>query len=293
MTAFTSANDQSAPRSYSAPELAPPHDRRRHPRYLLTRPVITIPVLVDGSPDEERVGEGYTIDVSEQGMSLRSNQPDPPRLSTIVVGVENEHGQYDFVTSRLRNVIETPEGKRWGVEFVEPERCVFRPDNVRPWFDPRTYSLAAPQNEAALTRWCGLGVARPVVMDYVQVCPTCQALPSFRHGCRKCGCARLSNIQLIHHFACAYVGFVEKFEQHGELICPKCRAKHLIVGADFEYLAGPYQCLDCHWRDSTPEHIAQCLRCGLRCPSSQLTEQQLIGYHVPRLDPLVLIASAR
>jgi hypothetical protein len=280
-------------RVYAAPEVTPPGERRRHPCYLLTRPVITIPVLADGSPDEERVGEGYTIDVSAGGMSLRIDQSEPPRLSTLVVGVESESSQYHFSTVRMRNVIESSEGKRIGVEFVEPDRCVFRPEQLQPWFDARTFSLAPPANEEALTRWCGLGVTRPVVTDYVQVCSACQSLPTFRHGCRKCGSARLGNIQLIHHFACAHVGFVEKFEQHGDLMCPKCRAKHLVVGADFEYLAGPYHCLDCNWRDSTPEHIAQCLRCGMRCPASQLSEHQLIGYHVHRLDPLVLIDSVR
>ena len=42
--------------------------------------------------------------------------------------------------------------------------------------------------------------------------------------------------KLIHHFRCAHVGYADEFLEGEEIVCPKCRARGLIVGADFENL---------------------------------------------------------
>ncbi len=44
---------------------------------------------------------------------------------------------------------------------------------------------------------------------------------------------------MIHHFACANVDFVDRFDQGNEIVCPKCRGRKMIIGADYEYLDGP------------------------------------------------------
>ena len=60
------------------------------------------------------------------------------------------------------------------------------------------------------------------------------------------GSVKVTNERLIHHFACAHVAPVSDFEKGGELVCPKCRMRRMIVASDFEYANGPYRCADCH-----------------------------------------------
>ena len=74
-----------------------------------------------------------------------------------------------------------------------------------------------------------------------------------------------------------------------EFACPKCR-RRLIVGADFEYTAGPLRCLDCEWTGTDLQHIAHCLRCGFRFPAAQAFVKDLVGYHARRLDALADLA---
>jgi len=164
--------------------------------------------------------------------------------------------------------------------------ALLRPENLVPRFRPESMTFAAAFAEEVLRKWAEVGILRPVVVDQVQVCPVCQGLPTFRPGCPNCGAARVTHDQFIHHFTCAHVGLVEAFLARGELTCPKCRTPRLVVGADCEYLAGPCRCPDCRWTGPELEHVAQCLRCGLRFPGSQAHHQELTGYHVERLDAL-------
>ena len=103
------------------------------------------------------------------------------------------------------------------------------------------------------------------------------------------GSSRTDAIQLIHHFACAHVAPAFDYESSGQLVCPKCRARDLIVGTDFEHLNGPHQCLECEWSDVDVALIGECLKCGQRFPGKEAHEQYVVQYHVDRLDPLALI----
>lgn len=137
-----------------------------------------------------------------------------------------------------------------------------------------------------------IGVIRPYLYDRVIVCPDCLATPTVRLGCRSCGSAKTDNRQLIHHFACAHVGSIDEYERDDRLVCPKCRVKNLVVGADFEYLEGPHECCDCGWSDIDLEMVAQCHDCQLRFSMELALEEDLIAYHVERMDPLAIIASS-
>jgi hypothetical protein len=146
--------------------------------------------------------------------------------------------------------------------------------------------------EETLAKWAAIGVLQPVLQDRVQLCPKCHGLPTFRQGCSMCGSSHVTRDQLIHHYACAHVGFASDFEARGELMCPKCRTRRLIIGADYEYCPGSYRCLGCHWSDAELQQVAQCLRCEFRFPAHQAYEQQLRGYRAHRLDLLALVPAS-
>ena len=94
-----------------------------------------------------------------------------------------------------------------------------------------------------------------------------------------------------HHFACAHVDLLDAFDADGRVCCPKCLARDLVVGADFEFLAGPYDCQQCSWSDVQSELVGQCLSCRRRFPIQQALEQEHVEFHVDRLDPLAIVAA--
>jgi len=157
-------------------------------------------------------------------------------------------------------------------------------DYLMPIFNPQDmkYSFGIPS--AILRAWEQDGTLQKVLLDRVQKCPECRSLPTFRFGCPTCGSGCVSNDRLIHHFACAHVGTVQEYEQSGELVCPKCLARDLVVGADFEYMNGPYRCLSCSWSAADVDHIGHCVKCGCRFPADQAVVEDLIGYQVHRTD---------
>jgi len=276
------------------PQISPPQyaDLRRHPRYLVTRPIMAIPVLPDGSPDMDNVLEGITVDISASGIGIEVPVEQPPLGKTMVLGVETDEGSMGFVTATIKYAAECGIGFRLGAQFVPADKDLLRPERVTPTFNAQTYNFTTGLSNDALARWGMLGVVRPMLLDWVQVCYQCQSLLTFRRGCPQCGSARMATSRLIHHFACAHIGYTLDFEGEGCLQCPKCLTKNLVVGTDFEFLDGPYRCMDCSWNGTELERIAQCLRCRVRFPSHRVLEKELIGYHVCRLDPMDFVPDA-
>ena len=268
----------------------PPSDRRVHPRYLLTRTLLAIPLLPDYQPVNAFQAEGITIDVSAEGIGFRIMGIEHLPTHRLVVGVEAEDGQLHFATVDVKRSVPVPGGLQIGGQFSSVERDVLRPENMMPHINHTTHRYQTGLSTATLYKWVELGICRPILIDRILACPDCRAVPTLRRGCRACGSVRTANSQLIHHFPCAHVGMVQEFDQRDELVCPKCRQRKLVIGADYEYLSGPYQCLDCNWSDSDLELVGQCLACELRFPIQQAVEEELIGYYVHRLDPLALVA---
>ena len=160
-----------------------------------------------------------------------------------------------------------------------------------PSLNTRSLQFAYRLDESHLQEGVQRGHLRPHLMDRALVCPRCESLPSFRHGCPCCGSGRIEQESLIHHFACANVGSVAAFETEHGMACPKCRARHLTVGADFEYQQGPLRCLDCKWSPRELELIGHCLRCEFRFPANQARVKDLIAY-VPRDSNALLTATS-
>ncbi len=151
-------------------------------------------------------------------------------------------------------------------------------DCLAPGLDLRSLKFSHRIDEAHLREGSRQGTLAPKLLDRALVCPRCESLPSFRHGCPCCGSGRVEQESLIHHFACAYVGRVEDFETADGIACAKCRARHLTVGADFEYQRGPLRCLDCQWSPRELELVGHCLRCGFRFPANQALVKDLMAY---------------
>ena len=293
------ANDVAEHRSEQRSDAQPaaqafvsPRDRRRFHRHLVSKPIYAIPVLPDKTPAQPSGAEGLTLDVSEGGLKFQISDLDCLPSKQLLVGVQADDGVLYYATVESRHAKPTPRGLQVGALFATGACDLLRTENLAPTFNPANCRFETGLPIDTLTRWVELGVFRPIMMDRVSVCPQCQSVVSVRSGCRVCGSVRLHTRPLIHHFACAHVGYVSDFERDGAMVCPKCRTRNLIVGADYEHLSGPHHCLDCDWSDTELDQVAQCLRCAYRFPLLQAGEEDLIGYHVNRLDPLDLVQNA-
>jgi hypothetical protein len=275
----------SAETLHEVPEVWPGDPCCQVPRRGCQCPTVLVPMLPDGGPDVAGRRAGHTLDLSGDGVSLDLDAPDELPTTAFVLTFAGAGA----LGVELQSTGRTAAGRlRVGGRFAGPAHELLRPENLTPRFDRHALRFALPFAEEALERWAALGVLTPVDWDVVQVCPRCHALPTFRRGCPACGSARLTSDRLIHHFACAHVGLDADFERPGGLCCPKCRTRHLIVGADYEHMTGPYRCLECGWGAVELEQVAQCLRCELRFPCRQAHELALRGYRADRLDPLAL-----
>jgi hypothetical protein len=265
---------------------------RQTPRIAFQRAVLAIPVRPDGGPDWDNRLAGYTTDIGLEGLGLEFQRTVNLQTLGLVVSLSPADGQGPVCCGvDVTNTQYVRETCHLGTHFTGFAFDLLKPENLTPRLNARRWQFELAYAEAILDQWARIGVLEPVLWDRVQLCPRCQALPTFRRGCNACGSARLANDRLIHHFACAHVGLADEFDNHGQLTCPKCRTRSLVVGADYEYLTGPFRCQDCHWTGTEREQVAQCLRCELRFPAHQSHERELKGYRAHRLDPLAFLPS--
>jgi hypothetical protein len=268
-------------------------DGRRHARLGWERPVVAIPVLADFSLDLSRRSTGKAIDLSAGGIGIDLDWSSDAIPTTLLIGVETPTGRVVFGGLDVRHADSpAPRRKRIGAQFGGPAHSLLQRPLLTPVFDPRTMQYRSPLPPSVLADWVDVGVLAPRLLDRVLVCPWCETLPTFRNACRACKSGRISRERLIHHYACAHVDRIEAFNQAGEIVCPKCLRRNLVVGADFDFQQGPITCSDCRWTDSEPVQIGHCLRCGSRFPAEQAKEQQLVGYDAQQLDVLAFLPAS-
>ena len=261
-------------------------ERRKESRYELQLPAIIYPIDADGRPGREIAAK--TADISESGIVVLAEQDSDLVPDICLVGVECPDGKYRYATVEWRHRRLALPAIRFGGRFLRRADDPLHASRLIPRFDARELRFATALDSASLQEWVARGILRPVAIDRVKVCPQCESLPTFREGCPQCGSALTEHSRLIHHFACAHIAHASEFAGDS-LTCPKCQVAKLVVGADFEYLAGPCRCRECDWTDAKTSNIGECLKCGQRFLGHEAVEREVLEYHVDRLDPLALI----
>lgn len=272
----------------------PPSDRRHAPRHAVQRPIVLVPVLPNGGPDWTHRVEGVSLDVSEQGIGLLlSGASELPTMSAILLAPQTDGTVRCAGLDVRHSQRQLPGGQLWvGASAGGFAAALLDPANLSPRFCPHALQFTWNIPEDVLRLWADVGVLRPTAPDRVQVCPKCHKLLTYRHGCRHCGSSQVDADQLLHHFACAHVGLLADFAREGELACPKCHVRWLVIGSDFEHQTGPYRCRACQWSGAELAPVAQCLGCHLRFPGEQAVEIELRGFHADRLDLLALVPAS-
>jgi hypothetical protein len=268
---------------HDAPRASPAGTR------VVQKPLTVIPVRPEGTPDWRQRALGNALEFTDQEVSLELCCSDRCQTSALMLMVQEADGTrpcagLEVLATQVTAAERLRVRGRWG-GLAE---ALLQPDKLVPTLDVTAMEFRLGFPDEVLRPWAEIGVLQPFLVDRLQVCPKCYGLPTFRLGCRHCGSARVGSETFLHHYACAYVGLTSAFEAQEELVCPKCRTRRLVVGADYEFLTGPYRCSDCHWSDGELEHVAECLRCRFRFPGHQAHELELRGYRAVRLDVLAL-----
>ncbi len=267
-------------------------DRRRRPRYLLTKTAVAIPVSSDFCPHASLPTHRLTCDISESGIGFDVPISGDEMTELMLLGIEADDGDLHFATIEVRHVSDARGGVRVGGSFVSDNRDLLCPDKLMPTFRVGTNDYSTGLPPRTLNKWVELGIFRPMLVDRVYVCPDCGGMPSVRSGCRSCGSIHIATNLLLHHFSCCYVGRATEFHRDGDLRCPKCRQEGLVLGEGVQQIDGPYHCMNCNWSDTATDVFGHCVRCQHRFPLHKAAELDLIGYHVNRLDPQALLNSA-
>ncbi len=267
----------------------PQHQLRQQARYDIQRLIACYPVLPSLEIDPSRRTDGVLENVSKSGLRFTvagdSFKPGDHLLIAVEMGDE-----WKFIDV---NVIRTTDDKATSTRVHSsidgPLQRLFLEDYVLPTLDADRFQYVLPYSEPVFRSLCAIGAAQRIVMDQILVCPDCLSMPTTRKGCSQCLSHESAKSLMIHHFACAHVDFVERFDQGTEIACPKCRGRKMIIGADYEYLDGPVECRECGHQNMEEILIGHCLSCSKRFPFNQAQTLEIVGYRVHRLDSLALL----
>ncbi len=115
--------------------------------------------------------------------------------------------------------------------------------------------------------------------DKVHICPTCNRYNiNFREVDPQSRSVNIELQEMIHHFACGYVGPIGQFQQGLKLACPKCRAELRHIGLDYEKPAETFICNENGHVFTDPAVEAFCLACGDKFDPKDLIVRNIYSY---------------
>ena len=270
------------------------NNERKNNRYEISNPIMCFPVLESKEVASDSQFVGVAVDISLSGMRALIDGPQPYTGLEVVVGFELPNGNYKFCGGTVVSSNKTgPSVSTVGIEFRGYTHEVLQSELIYPVLDRDEMKYEFPYPESVMASICKIGAATSTTLDSILICPHCRALPTFRKGCAHCHSTNVRASKMIHHFACANVDFVEKFEADDDLLCQKCRTRGMIVGSDYEYLDGPNMCYDCGEANLEKVMIGHCLTCEHRFNVERCNELEIVGYRVNKLDVLVFIGAIK
>lgn len=113
------------------------------------------------------------------------------------------------------------------------------------------------------------------------LCSNCSSgYLSYREVCPRCGSSNSDTEDLIHHFACGYVGPIGDFtnEIDDELNCPKCNKTLRHIGVDYDKPSVLHTCYECNHRYQDFHVKAKCLQCAVDNSVEKLVPRTINSY---------------
>lgn len=104
-------------------------------------------------------------------------------------------------------------------------------------------------------------------LNYVDVCPECQAL-------------EISRQPSLHCFTCGQIGPQEHFLKDGLLLCPNCLSRLRHIGSDYDRPLENYRCHACQAFFVDADIEARCLDCGHSHAPDKLQVREVRNYRL-------------
>ena len=103
-------------------------------------------------------------------------------------------------------------------------------------------------------------------VERISLCPNCGSHALNLHeACLTCASSNLSQVKVLLHFRCGFVGPVTAFEVEPQgRRCPTCRKLLQDLGTDHDSPGDYFVCHSCNANFQIPEPGARCLSCGVR-----------------------------
>lgn len=162
-----------------------------------------------------------------------------------------EHVLAVSLAAELKTGCHWPLLSAWGLD-AEAQRTLLELFEHRGWLEEKTL--------VTRTRHCRQ--CRSVHLNYVDVCPRCRHLD-------------LKPLDGLHCFACGHVDRMDRFTQHDQLSCPKCRVRLRHIGVDYDRPLESLACGKCDLWLVEGEVEAQCLDCGQTQQPGELVQQRI------------------
>lgn len=268
------------------------NNQRKATRYEISNSVVCFPVLESHEVATDVPMAGIALDVGTGGIKVLVESATPYIGMEIVVGLERRNGQFHFSGGTVKSIRQgAGTGHEIGIDFNGVLNQLLSAEQIFPVLNRDLMRLELPYPENILASLCKIGAAVSMPLDSVLACPNCRGIPTVRTGCSICLSNNVRSSRMIHHFACANVDFVERFEHGDELVCGKCRTRGMLIGSDYEYLDGPNTCFDCGQTNLEAIQIGHCLGCENRFAFEFAVPLEIVGYRVHRLDLLGFLAA--
>ena len=135
--------------------------------------------------------------------------------------------------------------------------------------------------DALLEGLVKVGAAERRVAHRLRGCPRCAGTRvAYGEACVRCGSVDFAREPVIHHFACAAVDVVSRFQRDGELVCPKCNERLRQIGQDYEKPAEHCHCHGCGLIAPEARVVARCWSCRHACAPQDTVERLVYAYEI-------------
>jgi hypothetical protein len=167
-------------------------------------------------------------------------------------------------------------------ERVPAIRCEYDPQSPLAYGYPQVqefFGLSARDSLELLEDLVAEGALERRLVDKVHLCPNCTwHTLNFVEVCPRCRSIDVEIEEVIHHFACAYVGPVTEFRDGVSLACPKCEDQLRHMGMDYDRPADTYICRGCGYVFTESRVEARCMRCRESSPAEQVHARRIFEY---------------
>lgn len=269
-------------------------DRRQTTRYLVTRPIVAIPVGLEGEPDKANIREAFSLDFSIDGIAFQiSNHGDIPARNWII-GVEcspnDSRGSRLFYSHAILRSVSYPQGGvRLGTQFKKGNENMLSASFLLPKFNPENGQFLHSLPDHVLEQWAALGVLQPRLLHRIRLCPECEGTATLGGGCSECGSASIRFREQMRHFECGEISDLSMCKRPTGLGCPCCGKNSLLIGTNVEIIRTEYTCSDCGHHGNQTVDIGTCLHCRSNFSGNLAEEREIYGYDVDRFDVLSVI----